>query len=485
MGIDAASPTPARRSGRLAHVALDLDLTRPFRSHADLVRLVRAVHAADPHDEAEWVEWKSTLELTSSTGIGTVARHALGMANRRHDIAARTAGGCGYVIVGVEPGNWVGIEAMDPADLDNKLRPYLGDPGPVRDARQIEVDGVRLLVVVVDPPQLGDPIHTLGKAYKNYLAGAIFVRRPGKTEAASPADVAHLAERFCARGQLLAVDVSATPAQIKALPDLEPPVHQRLERERAELLASLPAPRADQPTTPPPGGPSPEPVGIYRLRQLENKLEQGQALTSEEQTLLDAGRRHRLSGIEKHLGHMTRDKRSQEQYRQEVARYIEAARGTVKREVMNDWLRLGLAILRLTVTNAAARTMEKVEVILHLPDGVIPFHELPELEAVKKPRPYGSAPAYTDGLFSSRDSFLVPGATTVHFPNLSAPTVEQRPVPVVRFAAVDLRAEERHELPSIFLLTRHAAGHELELRWDATAHNADGRRTGTLTITVA
>ena len=63
-------------------MALALDTSVAFRGSSDLQRLVAAILAASDHDEADWVEWKSTLDLTTKAGCFTVARTVLGMANR-------------------------------------------------------------------------------------------------------------------------------------------------------------------------------------------------------------------------------------------------------------------------------------------------------------------------------------------------------------------------------------------------------------------
>jgi hypothetical protein len=44
--------------------------------------VVGAVLPASPADELDWIEWKSTFDLSSKPVQGTLARHILGMANR-------------------------------------------------------------------------------------------------------------------------------------------------------------------------------------------------------------------------------------------------------------------------------------------------------------------------------------------------------------------------------------------------------------------
>lgn len=98
---------------------LDIDTSRPLKQVAQLQSLVDAVLRADPTDESHWVEWKSDLDVVAChDDRGQLARHVLGMANRTPETANRTAGGYGYILVGVEPGALGGTALPDPADLE-------------------------------------------------------------------------------------------------------------------------------------------------------------------------------------------------------------------------------------------------------------------------------------------------------------------------------------------------------------------------------
>jgi hypothetical protein len=45
-----------------------IDVSRPFRYPSELRRLAEAVGNAGDYDETRWIEWKSTLDLTSDPG---------------------------------------------------------------------------------------------------------------------------------------------------------------------------------------------------------------------------------------------------------------------------------------------------------------------------------------------------------------------------------------------------------------------------------
>lgn len=180
------------------NMVLSVDMSRAFRSPRELAILVDAVVDASENDESDWIEWKSTLILGDKETQGTLARHVLGMANRRPEYAARCAGGCGYVIVGAEPGSCVGVAEVDPAILSQGMDSYLGTDGPSWAVQYIQNDGKSVLIVSVEPPRVGDRIFTLKKDFSKYRAGMVFVRRQGSTILASPDDVRVLEDRFSA-----------------------------------------------------------------------------------------------------------------------------------------------------------------------------------------------------------------------------------------------------------------------------------------------
>jgi hypothetical protein len=111
-------------------MAVVIDTSRALRTLGDLSSFVRAIAAALPEDELDWIEWKCAGDLSDKATQGTIARHILGMANRRPEQAALRAQGCGYLVMGVEPGSLHGITPIDPSQLDQGVQHYLGPDGP-------------------------------------------------------------------------------------------------------------------------------------------------------------------------------------------------------------------------------------------------------------------------------------------------------------------------------------------------------------------
>lgn len=72
----------------------DIDTTRALRTDDELLRLVAAIHGSRPEaQETNWLECKSTLDLSVAAGKFAVAKAVLGFANRSVDDARPHCGG--------------------------------------------------------------------------------------------------------------------------------------------------------------------------------------------------------------------------------------------------------------------------------------------------------------------------------------------------------------------------------------------------------
>ncbi len=176
-------------------MSLRFDTSRAPRTPRQLHDLVSAVGQAAAEDESEWIEWKSTLDLGTKETRATLARHIIGMANRRTGEAARFVEGIGFILVGIEPGGRRGVTPVDFADLERGIYSYLGPHGPRWTASYDTDGGAPVLIIAVDPPQDGDVIHTLHREYEKYRPGDIFVRKLASTEKADAGDLDYLAQR--------------------------------------------------------------------------------------------------------------------------------------------------------------------------------------------------------------------------------------------------------------------------------------------------
>jgi hypothetical protein len=225
-------------------MTLRIDTSHAYTTHQERAGLVRAVVAAQPEDELDWIEWKIAGDLSKGPTQGTIARHILGMANRLPDRAALYAGGFGYLIMGAEPGSVPGITRVDPASLGQGVQSWLGTEGPAWWPHYDEEQGVPVLVVTVASPQPGQRAFTLSKTltvttpqggHKGYPAGTIFVRYPGRTEIAGPGDIRALEDRYAAPA-LDAARVAEANTRRSLEIQQERQAAEELERHRTRLM---------------------------------------------------------------------------------------------------------------------------------------------------------------------------------------------------------------------------------------------------------
>lgn len=226
-------------------VALPIDPARPFRYPSELQDLARAVQQADANDESTWIEWKQRLDLQEKETHYHIAKHILGFANRPVASAHRYSGGHAYLFIGVEPGVLSGVESVDQANLGPWIIRYVGF-GPQWHAEYITVSGKTLLVVIVEPPQPGDPIHPVRHQLAQYPKGRILIRRAAMTLEANDAEIDELVQRARVQAQRIDVALRAQPPAIQRQP---PDWRTQIERmtEQARSLAEArghPKPRA-------------------------------------------------------------------------------------------------------------------------------------------------------------------------------------------------------------------------------------------------
>ena len=184
-------------------MALALDISRQLRSAKELSDLIVAISTADASEsEPDWLEWKREADLSSRRWHALIGKFIVGFANRDPAVASRATGGCAYLVIGVEPGNLAGVNPIDNADLHAGVSRFVRET--VRwNPQYIEHRGRRVLVITVEPPESGDQIAAMLRAYQSDSRGSsvcregdVFIRRHGNTDLATQDDFDMLVNRF-------------------------------------------------------------------------------------------------------------------------------------------------------------------------------------------------------------------------------------------------------------------------------------------------
>jgi hypothetical protein len=440
-------------------VVLQIDTSAPLLRPSQLTALVRAVHGADPHDEHRWIEWKSTLDLTVTPGQAHLVKHILGLANRQPAAAAQRAGGYGYLLVGVESGAINGVATVDPETLIGKIRVYVGDAVQWT-PEYVEVDGKQVLVVIVDPPQPGDPIHSLRKQLDKFPAGTIFVRHTGRTDPATPGDLDMLQARLLERTPSLQMAVTAVPPTIEEMPDIIAAMDQWVQQRRRLLLAVRHQPSRRSAV--------PEDI-VFPLRGALD------ALTSKVQP----------------------DTRTEEQYAEQIERFLEKARNALVDRALWELFRHAPALLRLQVSNLTDLGYTGVRLAVHVP-GQVKGYPKELVDAVdgdrpdipRPPKPLGTPTVTNNSLFAGLANQYA-GITMPQIPNLSryvgpgpGYTVRDTGSVTIDYREFEVRPNETVTLDPVPLLVHEDPGATLTAKWSATAAQVRGRLTGEFALTV-
>lgn len=455
-------------------MAVPIDTSQPLLRPSQLDALVRGVLAADTHDEHDWIEWKSTLDFTAANDKWHIAKQVLGFSNRTAGAARRHTGGYAYLLLGVEPGALTGVTSIDNAVLTNVIDRYVA---PVRwSVEQVQVDGKKIVIIIVEPPKDGDPPFTLKKAYEKFAEGTIFVRSPGRTEQASSAQVAALVERAHAARMKLEIELRAEPATVEFGPEFdEQRIGDLIEAERRDLMRPS-RPRRPSPATtdaaqrPPGAGVVGVPPAIKSIAaSYQNVAAAYQGFSN--------------------FGQLP-DKRSDKDYEQEVERYLDKFGQAFKHSHLHRRYYNPDASLRFVVDNMTDRNFRRLSVTVFIDGNVKRWPEkTADRVAVRpyfptRPRALGTPTPLPD---MSR-AMLSPGILNRPIvPSMYVSpgfTIENTGSVTIEFDDIDVRPRTPVELPGVGLVVHEPSGTELRVQWKATAENVDGLLSGELTVMV-
>jgi hypothetical protein len=410
--------------------------TRALRGPVDRLTLVEYVRDTPALQEKDWLEWKRGYDLTRKQGRVSTAKHLIGFANREPATASQTSEGYAYLLLGVEAGGAPGMPILDSADIENGIRPFVGDDLRF-DIDYVATDGVHVLVFTVDPPQPGDPIHCLqqtsedAETGKTLREGTVYVRKAGKTEQATAADIARLTERARRAGTALALDLAVVELP-QALPAgaLEDATRDRVVGEiRQKLMKSLPHAVGYGLNLPPLG-----------------------------------------------------ETRSHDEFTREVDRFVKEATQHWQMYAAVEILERDPHPLRLELRNDTEHNYADVVVELRIP---IPrdfvhlsvWDARQHLSPPEPPKRYGTnalasiSPRINPAIFRGKEA-----SDQVAGDNSGA---------TVQFAPIHVRPHTPHALPDVFLILGPTLqGTDIAISWRATSSSTSGQMSGTITIAV-
>ena len=450
-------------------MTLDIDTSCRFRTGEEPLALVEAVRAADPLDEARWIEWKSDLDLDTREHQFKAAKAILGFANRTEEQSHGWADGFAYLLVGVEPGNLRGTQPRGTSVVEARLRKWVGsgDRSPRWAAGWISTNDCKVLVIEVGPPSPGDPLFPLRQEFKGFRNGTIFVRRQASSDPADSAEVLHLSDR-AARSRRLSLSVEpTTPDHLFGVDLLPEVVSEILDIERESCL---------------------EPLAKALQRRQQKDQERREKALRNNPVLGDAminviGNMPTLDiGLGGFLGG---PQRTEKGYEAEVNDHIASCAEVFHDVVVTKLISSSLAQVRISITNPTERHIPGVRVVATI-DGPIYVDttdrpdDLPE-----RPVPYGK-----DSTLHQIESLSATGGWNL--PQLQpAPSTEyaeeiQRDDGIeIRWPPTELPALETIELEPIDVAILTRPDHRsLTLSWRATSSGLDGVESGQIDLPV-
>jgi hypothetical protein len=433
-------------------MALALATDRALRTLDEQNSLLAAIFAAHPTEETEPVEWKGPVDLAiKSAWVDVVARTILGMANRGVDTAASAFEGCGYLVLGLEPGTVRGVARVDSAVVSDRLDRYLGRPPPRYSWTPLTWRGETVVVVTIEAPRWGDPIYTLhtaegkdesGTAYRD---GAIFIRRPGKTIQATSADIAYLTARS-GRSRLRLDVALGWQTPVPSIPAVANGSEEAVAWARAKREALLAATRAPA-----------------------NPLEMATQIIS-------------ISGLN------TPESRTLEEFEAELDSWMENVRAAAPAYMRDSLARRMQGLFSPVLTNLTDTNLENVAVELTVEpavgSGSITGHlsDDAQIRLPPAPAPFGPKPNPLLTPFAPKSILPMAGLYGPH----ARVWIENQPNACVEYAGVTLRPRKSVVLPGIMLVApAELADTMVNVSWEATATNRDGTARGTLSLDVA
>jgi hypothetical protein len=222
----------------------DLDTSRAPRGVLTAQSLVAAVAEQGDLVERHYLELKSTLNLATKKDKEKIAKFILGASNRMPDVAATAFEGYAAMVIGVSRGAITGIPPVEMMEIAKIVQQYVGAAGPRWDIVWVPIEGStnQVLLVLVDPPVLGQGPFPCRANGDSLTSGRIYIRADGETREANAEEF----DLLLKRGSVLpkaevnfAVEVIGEVSTVSL--DDDRTVEQYLRVKSGQLLAAIPS----------------------------------------------------------------------------------------------------------------------------------------------------------------------------------------------------------------------------------------------------
>ncbi|AWY95808.1 Hypothetical protein CB129slpB_1108 [Propionibacterium freudenreichii] len=344
-----------------------LDLTRAPRGELAAARLIATAAASGDLAERHYLELKGPPDLSSKVNKAKIAKFILGAANRMPERAAEAFEGYGVMIIGIAKNAIEGVPPIEMLSLSQVIQPFLGATGPHWDIVRVPIENSpnQVIVVLVDPPQTGQPPFICRANGEGLQNGRIYYRGDGETREPTADELDLLMARGSAQPTApVELGVSVVGTVVPLAVDEERTLNEYIAKTRKRLLDALPAPKPSTPASRQPGqlGAAGVTSGLSSLHSLGTGLSEAMSRIISEQASGALG----TAGI---LAAEVPEQRSEEDYKDEIEAWASQFREAWPDALEAFAVRL-MPANEVGVVNKTLTFLHDVEIKLHIAGAV-------------------------------------------------------------------------------------------------------------------
>jgi hypothetical protein len=319
-----------------------IDTARAPKGVLAASRLIKAIVEIGDFAERHYLEVKGPLDLSARPTRAKIAKFILGAANRDLKKSATAFEGYAVLVIGVSDHGIEGIPQVEVLEIEKVVRPYIGAKGPLWDAIWVPVDGTsnHVLIVIVDPPQVGHGPFVCRANGEGVQDGRIYVRGDGETREATSEEFDLLIERGnTVESPAVDFDVQLLGDIRTATYDADETLESYVNRTRDYLLDPLPKPS----------------TGPIRASDLQDIVGFASAFSS-------------MSSVLNYM--QTPEDRTEEEYRKQITDWEDRFRSAWPNAIKSV-IGYSLSPLAIQLTNRTETFFHDVEVSLHIQGSAI------------------------------------------------------------------------------------------------------------------